>query len=179
MQHVRSLIVSVWALVATSCTSGNSSLETAFSSTPNCQNQEYLAPNKILIKASFQPSAASPAPSSQGGSTPDSTYTRFLIEFSLNDQEVVSPAYLGKQYSEVVQTADYRMAQYVTLKTAQGKEIPLTNYVVDKTFGLGLSNRFLFIFAPVPPDEKLTLLIREWGLGCGPAAFTFQLPCPQ
>jgi hypothetical protein len=84
-------------------------------------------------------------------------------------------------YSEWLQTLLFSMEKRIYLKTSNGLEIPLNSYHMERNYGLAKSRTFLLSF-PAEfnrvkiKEEKLTLVIKEFGLKIGTIKIKMETP---
>lgn len=97
----------------------------------------------------------------------------FLLSFSKNGEEVLSPKAGFSDYSNLLRTLSFQLGQFVTLTTVQGDTLAPINYYLDRTYHMGGSTNVLIAF-PLTSSPITKLHIREFGLGCGNLEFTFQ-----
>lgn len=115
-------------------------------------------------------------------------YYYFILSLSTHDnEEVLRPNQFSfNQYSELLQRMSFRMHEYVTLVTSTGDSIPLSDYILENTYGLGSANTMLFVFGKedISPDATwVQINLNEFGLGTGHIRFRFSLEdisnCPS
>jgi hypothetical protein len=102
-------------------------------------------------------------------------YYYFILSLSHNNKEALHQS-SGEQYSDLVQTLSFRMAEYVTLTTAASDTIPVGDFMLNRTFGMSPSTDLLFVFSKEKAKEKewVQFNLNEFGLGVGNQRFRFR-----
>lgn len=68
----------------------------------------------------------------------------FILSLSIGNGEALDPARKGlRQYGELVQTSSFGMDDHVTLITSGQDTIPVSDFMLDRTFGLSNSTDLL------------------------------------
>lgn len=100
----------------------------------------------------------------------------FLVSFARNGREALV-ASRSDSYSDLVHTMSFRMSDYVSLINEDNEDIPIGDYVLNRTYGLGTSTDVLFVFddPKVHSSSRFRLDIKEFGLGAGNHQFEFLL----
>lgn len=139
--------------------------------------------NGVSITVQYQPAsllAYVDAQQSQDDSppVPAGVYAQseyFLLTLSRQNSEVLKPSDTGfSNYSSLLQTLAFRLADYATLATDLDTLRP-SNSVLDRTFGMGAGTQIMLAFPANnthPPIERFCL--REFGLGSGNLQFVFR-----
>jgi hypothetical protein len=83
-------------------------------------------------------------------------------------------------YSAWLQKLTFEMKDFIHLETASGDSIPPDLCHMERSYGLHKSRSFLLMF-PSPlqngrKDQKLTLRLKEFGLGVGQMSFQVKIP---
>jgi hypothetical protein len=100
----------------------------------------------------------------------------FIVSFSKSSKEALHHREGGKgHYSKLVQTLSFRMPDYVTLTTSAKETIPIGDFTLNRTYGLGESTDVLFVFSrnKTKGKEWVQLNVNEFGLGVGNHRFRF------
>jgi hypothetical protein len=81
------------------------------------------------------------------------------------------------QYGDLVQTLSFRMGDYVTLTTDANDTIPVSDFVLNRTYGFSNSTDLLFVFDRKKAEEKewVQFNLNECGLGIGNQHFRFKM----
>ncbi len=117
-----------------------------------------------------------------------SGYYYFIFSLStLDNQEVLRPNQFSfGEYSELLQRMSFRMHEYVSLASSAGDSIPLSDYMLENTYGLGSANTLLFVFSKKELSKDATWIqvnVNEFGLGAGNLRFRFSIEnleqCPS
>lgn len=103
-----------------------------------------------------------------------SRYYYFILSLSHNNKEALHQTG-GEQYSELVETLSFRMANYVTLTTAASDTIPVGDSMLNRTFGMSASTDVLFVFSREKAKEQkwIQFNLNEFGMGVGNQRFRF------
>lgn len=106
-----------------------------------------------------------------------SDFYYFILSVTKSDEEVLHLTGDMGKYSQLVETMSFRMQDYVTLTTASQDTIPVGDFMMNRTYGLGSSTDILFSF-----DKKKTLddgwvqfNLDEFGFGLGNKRFRFAI----
>ena len=102
-------------------------------------------------------------------------YYYFSLSLSRDKKEALHQT--GReQYSDLVQTLSFRMAEYVTLTTAASDTIPVGDFMLNRTFGMSSSTVVLFVFSKEKAKGKewIQFNLNEFGLGVGNQRFRFR-----
>lgn len=104
-------------------------------------------------------------------------YYYFVLNLSKGSEEALHRLSGGQgQYSEVVQTLSFGMADHVTLTTSVKDTIPVGDFVLNRTYGMSNSTDLLFVFnrQKAKESEWIQFQLDEFGLGIGSQRFRFQ-----
>jgi hypothetical protein len=103
-------------------------------------------------------------------------YYYFIVSFSRNGREALHQAGDMGQYSDLVSTMSFRMAEYVTLTTAKQDTIPVGDFMLNRTYGMASGTELLFAFnkAEAKGAEWVQVNLNEFGLGIGNQRFRFE-----
>ncbi len=100
----------------------------------------------------------------------------FVLSLSKNDREAIQAGTMPQsQFSELLQTISFRMGMYVNMTTPRRDTIPLTDFIYNRTFGMGSSNDILLVFNKdkVREQEWVQINLAEFGLGLGRQSLKF------
>jgi hypothetical protein len=102
-------------------------------------------------------------------------YYYFILSLSRSDKEALNPGEGLGQYSDLVQTMSFRMAEYVTLTTPTDS-IPVGDFMLNRTYGLSSSTDILFVFSreKAADADWVQFNLNEFGLGTGNQRFRFK-----
>ena len=104
-------------------------------------------------------------------------YYYFILSLSRGEQEALYGSMGGYgQFSELVQTLSFRMAEYLTITTTGGDTIEVADYIFPRTYGMGGATNLMFVFnkKDAQDDEWVQLNLKEFGLGLGHQTFRFR-----
>ncbi len=103
-------------------------------------------------------------------------YYYFVLSLSNNNKEALHQTG-GAQYSDLVQTLSFRMNDYVSLTTSAQDTIPVGDFILNRTYGLGSSTDLLFVFNKERALDKewVQFNLNELGLGIGNQRFRFRV----
>lgn len=111
-----------------------------------------------------------------------SLYFHLSIGFEDQSKDLVYDKMRGgrEAYSTWLQKLMFEMKEFIHLKTASGDSIPPDLCHMERSYGLHKSRSFLLMF-PSPllnghKVQKLTLRLREFGLGTGQMSFKVKIP---
>jgi hypothetical protein len=104
-----------------------------------------------------------------------SAYYYFIVSFSRNNKEAVHQMNSMEDYGDLVQTMSFRMSQYAVLTTAKQDTIPVSDFMMNRTYGLSSSTDVLFAFnkEKVKANDWVQINLKEFGLGLGNQRFRF------
>jgi hypothetical protein len=102
-------------------------------------------------------------------------YYYFVLTVSNNEKEALHSVGDMETYSRLVETMSFRMPQYVTLTTTSQDTIPVGDFVLNRTYGLGSSTDILFAFnkEKIENNEWVQFNLNEFGLALGNQRFRF------
>jgi hypothetical protein len=106
-----------------------------------------------------------------------STYYYFIVSLSKNNKEALHQLEGGMdQYSDLVQTLSFRMADYTNLTTSAHDTIPTADAMLNRTYGMSTSTDLLFVFNKEKAQGKewIQVNLNEFGLGVGDQRFRFK-----
>jgi hypothetical protein len=106
-----------------------------------------------------------------------SNYYYFLVSLSRNNKEALHQLDGGmSQYSELVQTLSFRMAEFANLTTSLQDTIPVGDAMLNRTYGMSTSTDLLFVFnkSKTENSDWLQFNLNEFGLGIGNQRFRFR-----
>ena len=92
----------------------------------------------------------------------------FVLALSANGKELLHQLPFN-QYSEMVQVLAFRMQQYVSITTAEGKVVEPESCLFQQTYGLAKENDVLLVFnrSELENTSEMNLKIKEFGLNFG------------
>jgi len=105
-------------------------------------------------------------------------YFYFIVSLSKNYEEALNPADGGlDQHSNLLHTLSFQMNEYVTLTTNTSDTIPVGDFMLNRTFGLGEDTQLLFVFnrEKAQGKEWVQFNLNEFGLGVGNQRFRFRI----
>ena len=102
-------------------------------------------------------------------------YLYFILSISRQGTEALEQV-ASEHYGDLVQTLSFRMDQYVALKTEK-KNIPVSNFIMNRTYGSGTSTDILFVFEKNKASGSpwVQFEVEEFGLGTGNLHFRFEM----
>jgi hypothetical protein len=105
-----------------------------------------------------------------------SPYLYFILSLSTDNREALH-ATEAMKYGDLVQTLSFRMGDYVTLTTDANDTIPVSDFVLNRTYGFSNSTDLLFVFDRKKAEEKewVQFNLNECGLGIGNQHFRFKM----
>ncbi|MGH7596455.1 MAG: hypothetical protein ACREOI_08885 [bacterium] len=136
---------------------------------PESPDVQTLTQNGVTVSLRYMPADA----------TMSDSYLYFHLSIGFEDQSkdlVYDKMRAGRQaYSAWLQKLMFEMKDFIHLETASGDSIPPDLCRMERSYGLHKSRSFLLMF-PSPlqndrKDQKLTLRLREFGLGTGQISF--------
>ncbi len=104
-------------------------------------------------------------------------YYYFTLSLSKNNKEALYQSASGQgQFSDLLQTLSFRMANHVNMTTAERDTIYVADYAFPRIFGMGSSTNLMFVFDKnkVEEDEWIQFNLKEFGLGVGNQNFRFR-----
>lgn len=105
-------------------------------------------------------------------------YYYFILSLSKDDREVITPASLGSsRFGDLLQTVSFRMGQFVNLTTSSSDTIAVSDYVYNRTFGMGSSSDLMMVFSRERciGQQWVQFNLREFGLGIGNQSLRFNV----
>jgi hypothetical protein len=104
-----------------------------------------------------------------------SPYYYFILSLSHNNKEALHQTG-GAEYSELVQTLSFRMSEYVSMTTVSGDTIPVSDFMLNRTYGMSSTTDVLFVFSKekAAGKEWIQFNLNEFGLGVGNQRFRFE-----
>ncbi len=103
-------------------------------------------------------------------------YYYFILSLSKDSHEALQQVQgLPTEYSDLLATLSFRMANYVCLTTGSNDTIAADDYLLNRTFGLSQSTDLLFAFnrKKAIGKEWVQVNIQEFGLNVGSKTFRF------
>jgi hypothetical protein len=106
-----------------------------------------------------------------------SSHYYFIVSLSRNDKEALHQLYDVEEYSSVVQNLSFRIPQYVTLTTDQQDTVLVSDFMLDRTYGLNDATNVLVVFnkQKVNGNKWVHFNLSEFGLGLGHQRFRFSV----
>lgn len=94
--------------------------------------------------------------------------------YSKKNKELL-PQVDGSEYSALLQTLSFRMTEFIKVKLSQGKTIEPVGVYFQPTYNMATSNDVLIVLdrKDIDASPKLTIVIREFGVGVGKQSFQF------
>lgn len=105
-------------------------------------------------------------------------YYYFILSLSKESKEAEYQAGGGfGQYSDLVQTLSFRMADYVNMTTNTQDTIPVGDYIYPRTYGMSSASTLMFAFnkEKTKNREWVQFNLKEFGLGIGNQNFRFNV----
>lgn len=104
-------------------------------------------------------------------------YYYFVLGLTSDSREALHQGDLDfKSYSELVQTLSFSMADHVMLTTSRRDTIPVGDFTLNRTYGVGSATELLFAFGREKADDSewIQFNINEFGLTTGNQHFRFR-----
>lgn len=103
-----------------------------------------------------------------------SQYYYFILRLSCGNKEALHQAE-DNQYSYLVNTLSFGMSDFVTMTTSENDTIPVSDFVLNRTYGISSGTDLLFAFERRKAINKewVQFNLGEFGLGTGNQYFRF------
>jgi len=103
-------------------------------------------------------------------------YLYFVLGLSAGNREALHFT-SGDTYSSLLQTLSFRMNDFITLTTSAGDTIPVGDFMLNRTYGMGASTDVLVVFSSEKTRGKewVQFNLNEFGLGAGNQRFRFDM----
>jgi len=137
-----------------------------------------LRPNDLLILQETRGEVEVDSTTLKKLSNKYKDYYYFILSLSKESKEAEYQTGKGfGQFSDVVQTLSFRMADYVNLTTNTQDTIPVGDYIYPRTFGMSNASTLMFAFNKEKTIDKewIQFNMKEFGLGIGNQNFRFKI----
>jgi len=144
---------------------------------PESPDTQTLSKNGVMVSLRYMPAEAMMSDS----------HLYFHLRLGFADQHrdlVYDKMRAGREaYNAWLQKLTFEMNEFIYLETASGDSISPALCHMERSYGLQQSRSFLLMF-PLPlqndrKEQKLTLRIREFGLGAGRMSFQVKIPAQR
>jgi len=144
---------------------------------PESPDAQTLSKNGVMVSLRYMPAEAMMSDSS--------LYFHLRIGFEDQHRDLVYDKMRAGHhaYSEWLHKLTFEMKEFIHLETASGETIPPDLCHMERSYSLHQNRSFLLMF-PSPlqngrKDQKLTLRLREFGLGTGQMSFQIKIPAKK
>jgi len=181
------LVIVAMILCIASCTPGPLTTEqyAAYIADEDNGLRKSVTSNGTTITVSYRPADLLVKQSLAGSISPDvikerrkqySQYLYFVLGLSSGNRETLH-ATSGDTYSGLLQTLSFRMNDFITLTTSAGDTIPVGDFMLNRTYGMGTSTDVLVVFSgeKVKGREWIQFNLNEFGLVAGNQRFRFDV----
>jgi hypothetical protein len=105
-----------------------------------------------------------------------SDYYYFILSLSKDEREALHQPGQANMYGDLVQTLSFRMGHFVNLTTPASDTIAVSDFMLNRTYGLSHSTDLLFVFNKEAARGKdwVQFNLNEFGLGAGDLRFRFK-----
>jgi hypothetical protein len=105
-----------------------------------------------------------------------SGYHYFVLSLSRANGELLLGAQEG-QFGTLMQTLSFGMSEYVTMTTSDNATITVSDFILNKAYGLNGSTDLLFVFDKTQSrlSDWVQFNLNEFGLGIGNHRFRFSV----
>jgi hypothetical protein len=106
-----------------------------------------------------------------------SSHYYFILSLSKDNKEALHQTENLETYSDLVETMSFRMPEYVSLTTSNSDTIAVSDFMLNRTFGMSASTDILFAFDKEKSKNKewVQFNLDEIGLGAGDQTFRFRV----
>lgn len=96
----------------------------------------------------------------------------FVLSLSRDNQEALHQT---NAYSKLVETLSFKMSEFVFLTTSNRDTIPISDYTLDRTFGMNRTTDLIFAFdnEKIKNTDWVQFNLNEFGLVSGNQRFRF------
>lgn len=104
-------------------------------------------------------------------------YCYFVLGLGKDNREALHQGDVDfKSYSDLLQTLSFSMADYVIVTTPARDTIPVGDFTLSRTYGVGSATELLFAFSreKMGGQEWIQFNLNEFGLGIGNQRFRFR-----
>lgn len=141
----------------------------------------------LNLKASYYPSSLVAAqeldgewPESDSSNEIKAAFDRnlyFLLSLSIKEKDALQVLAGDVTYPELLNTLSFRMDQFVNITTSMKDTIYVSDFTLNRTYGLSGSTDLIFSFdrEKTKEAEWIRLNVYEFGLGTGNQRFRFQM----
>jgi hypothetical protein len=112
-------------------------------------------------------------------------YFYFILSLSKSGKEALDQSQGFGQYSEMVQKLSFRVPEFVNMTTSASDTIPVADFILNRTYGLGSSTDILVVFnKEKTKDQPWTQFnLNEFGMNLGNSRIRFKVSdlenCPR
>jgi hypothetical protein len=96
-------------------------------------------------------------------------YYYFILSLSKSGKEALDQSQGFGQYSEMVQKLSFRVPEFVNMTTSASDTIPVADFILNRTYGLGSSTDILVVFNKEKAKEQtwVQFNLNEFGMNLG------------
>jgi hypothetical protein len=96
-------------------------------------------------------------------------YYYFILSLSRSGKEALDQSQGFGQYSEMVQKLSFRVPEFVNMTTSASDTIPVADFILNRTYGLGSSTDILVVFNKEKAKEQtwVQFNLNEFGMNLG------------
>ncbi len=96
-------------------------------------------------------------------------YYYFILSLSKSGKEALDQSQGFGQYSEMVQKLSFRVPEFVNMTTSANDTIPVADFILNRTYGLGSSTDILVVFNKEKAKEQtwVQFNLNEFGMNLG------------
>lgn len=112
-------------------------------------------------------------------------YYYFILSLSKSGKEALDQSQGFGQYSEMVQKLSFRVPEFVNMTTSANDTIPVADFILNRTYGLGNSTDILVVFnkEKAKGQEWVQFNLNEFGMNLGNNRIRFRVSdlqnCPR
>lgn len=112
-------------------------------------------------------------------------YYYFILSLSKSGKEALDQSQGFGQYSEMVQKLSFRVPEFVNMTTSASDTIPVADFILNRTYGLGSSTDVLIVFNKEKAKGQawVQINLNEFGMNLGNNRTRFKVldlgECPQ
>jgi hypothetical protein len=112
-------------------------------------------------------------------------YYYFILSLSKSGKEALDQSQGFGQYSEMVQKLSFRVPEFVNMTTSASDTIPVADFILNRTYGLGSSTDILVVFNKEKAKGQtwVQVNLNEFGMNLGNSRIRFKTDdlegCPK
>jgi hypothetical protein len=112
-------------------------------------------------------------------------YYYFILSLSKSGKEALDQSQGFGQYSEMVQKLSFRVPEFVNMTTSASDTIPVADFILNRTYGLGSSTDILVVFNKEKAKGQtwVQFNLNEFGMNLGNSRIRFKTDdidgCPK